>query len=429
MATRVERAKEIVALQQQLEANNEQIEFAKRQLGELAGGTQRVERDAVIVVDKANAAAGRVRLNYLVGNVHWRPQYKLRAGKDKDPVASRIPGVRDAADGRGLAGRQHCAVHRPADAQCRPAGPEIAGSDRGAAGTPERPGGAASGRAPGPGRIQGPRQEGGCRPGTEPAVEPTPTTGPMPARSSTRRRPWRHTATCSVKSEDIRAVQREGEVNEGPSVTFHLKPKLTLPSRNDEQTLEIARIELTPDFYYKAVPVLSSNVYRQATWPTAAITSCCRARRPCTSAPISSAAANCRWSPSASSSRSASASIRSCKPAGNSSIRTGSCTGGNQVLTFDYRILVNSYKAEPVKVQVWDRLPKAEAQTMAISLTSEKPELSTDVLYQREDGPKNLLRWDVTVQPTQNGEKAMAIDYQFRLELDKNLQIGAVAAK
>ena len=104
-------------------------------------------------------------------------------------------------------------------------------------------------------------------------------------------------------------------------------------------------------------------------------------------------------------------------------------TGGNQVLSFDYRILVNSYKTEPVRLQVWDRLPKAEAQTMAISLISEKPELSPDAMYLREDRPKNLLRWDVTVQPTQNGEKALAIDYQFRIELDKNLQIGAVAAK
>ena len=31
----------------------------------------------------------------------------------------------------------------------------------------------------------------------------------------------------------------------------------------------------------------------------------------------------------------------------------------------------------------------------------------------------------MTVQPNQNGEKALTIDYQFRLELDKNLQIGA----
>ena len=102
---------------------------------------------------------------------------------------------------------------------------------------------------------------------------------------------------------------------------------------------------------------------------------------------------------------------------------------GNQVLTFDYRILVNSYKTEPVRMQVWDRVPKAEAQAVAVSLVSQKPELSGDPLYLREERPKNLLRWDVTVQPTQNGEKALAIDYQYRLELDRQMHIGAVTAK
>src|SRR5438309_10379902 len=34
--------------------------------------------------------------------------------------------------------------------------------------------------------------------------------------------------------------------------------------------------------------------------------------------------------------------------------------GGNQVLKYEYRILLSSYKAEPVTLQVWDRLPHAE---------------------------------------------------------------------
>src|SRR5207248_10089979 len=42
--------------------------------------------DAVIVVDKKDAAAGKVRLNYLVDSASWLPQYKFRAGKAKEPV-------------------------------------------------------------------------------------------------------------------------------------------------------------------------------------------------------------------------------------------------------------------------------------------------------------------------------------------------------
>src|SRR5262249_56719194 len=71
----------------QLANNLEEQEFIKRQLQELAAGPSRTERDAVILVDKKNAAAGKVRLNYLVDAATWRPEYKFRAGKDeKEPV-------------------------------------------------------------------------------------------------------------------------------------------------------------------------------------------------------------------------------------------------------------------------------------------------------------------------------------------------------
>src|SRR4029079_17020748 len=37
-------------------------------------------------IDKANNAAGTIRLNYLVNGATWRPQYKLRAGGEKAAV-------------------------------------------------------------------------------------------------------------------------------------------------------------------------------------------------------------------------------------------------------------------------------------------------------------------------------------------------------
>ena len=102
MTTRVDRVKEIVAMQQQLAENKTQTEYATAQLEELSSGVQRTERDAVVVVDKANAAGGKVRLNYLVGSVHWKPQYKLRAGRDKEPVSLEY-----------LAAVQGCDFHAP----------------------------------------------------------------------------------------------------------------------------------------------------------------------------------------------------------------------------------------------------------------------------------------------------------------------------
>ncbi len=67
MKSRGEKSAAIVEHEQALQANAEASAFAQRQLQELAAGSSRTEIDAVIVVDKANAPAGSVRLNYLVG--------------------------------------------------------------------------------------------------------------------------------------------------------------------------------------------------------------------------------------------------------------------------------------------------------------------------------------------------------------------------
>src|SRR5262249_40080947 len=51
---------------------------------------------------------------------------------------------------------------------------------------------------------------------------------------------------------------------EGQSVTYHLNTRLSVPSRNDEQILDIARLDMAPEYYYKAVPILTKHVYRLA---------------------------------------------------------------------------------------------------------------------------------------------------------------------
>ncbi len=73
-------------LRQSLQANAEASDFAKRQLAELSSGTSRVERDALIVVQKTRREAGSVRLGHLVGASNWSPQYRLRGATDDAPV-------------------------------------------------------------------------------------------------------------------------------------------------------------------------------------------------------------------------------------------------------------------------------------------------------------------------------------------------------
>ena len=207
-------------------------------------------------------------------------------------------------------------------------------------------------------------------------------------------------------------------------MTYRIATPLTVASRPDAQVLEVAKIDLKPDFYYKTVPILSPHVYRMAdivnksehvllpgeatmysgsdfvgqmTLPLVAVGE--------------QFTVGFGVDPQLVVQRSMTDKMRS-------------TSGGNQLLRYEYRILVNSYKAEKVKLQVWDRLPYAENDTVGVSLLKTAPELSKDAIYQREQRPNNLLRWDLVVEPNSHGEKAVPINFEFKLELDRQLIIG-----
>ena len=80
--------------------------------------------------------------------------------------------------------------------------------------------------------------------------------------------------------------------------------------------------------------------------------------------------------------------------------KTRTMQGGNQILKYEYRILVSSYKPEKVKLQIWDRLPQAENETMGV--TPRQGDAGSEqgrAVYLREERPHNLLRWDVDIEP------------------------------
>jgi uncharacterized protein (TIGR02231 family) len=217
--------------------------------------------------------------------------------------------------------------------------------------------------------------------------------------------------------------------HEGPSVTYHLRSRLTVPSRTDQQLIEVARIETKPEYYYKAVPVLTTHVYRLADLvnkseyvllpgeATMYVGSDFVGRM---NLPL--VAIGERYTvgfgvdPQLQSSRQLVKKSRTLQ-------------GGNQVHTFEYRISLASYKSEAVKVQIWDRLPKAEAEAIAVDLVGPAPKLSEDPSYLRRERPQNLLRWDLTVGPGASGEKASAVSYQFKMEYARDVAIANFKAK
>jgi hypothetical protein len=441
---RTKRSKEQLLLKQQLDETQGQIAFLKRLLDEKSGGAVRTERDAVILVDK-KVGAGTIRLNYLVSNAAWRPQYKFRAsGKDKDPITIEYQAAVEQKTGEDwvnalltLSTAQPLLNASPPDLKSLavvvgPPGSGMAMQVPGGISNPSMPpmgGFGGGGGMPNPTAIQKDLEKMSKELRGQAASNNSLNNLADAAKQTNDAAAIEQFSDLFVSKEELARADRT-LVNDGPSVTYSLKNKLTIPSRNDEQVIEITRLDLNPKFYYKAVPVLTPNVYRLADLtntsdfvllPGEATMYLAGDFVGSTKLPLVAVGkpftAGFGVDPQL-------------QVARVLVDRTRTTQGGNQVLTFKYRIMLSSYKTITVPVQVWDRMPHAEAaMTIAINLLSPKPELSTNPLYVRDDLSKGLLRWDVNLEPKQNGEKTLNIDYEFKMELDKNVNIGAFQAK
>lgn len=439
MDGRAEKNQALVTAQQQQQENLEKVQFIQRKLHELSAGTSKTERDAVIVVDKKEAGPGKVRLNYLVDSANWHPQYKFRAGtKDKDPVQVEYLAAITQQTGEDWG---HVSLTlSTAQPMLNAAPPELKMLEVAVVPRNGAPGqaGAIPGQVPGMGGK--PNAAYGLELQKQAQGKRSQAVQEFNAKKDGAANTMLLNEAAALEQTWDMLAQREEEVHrnklpahpssgEGPSITYHLKTHLTIPSRNDEQIIEVAKLDMAPDYYYKAVPVLTQHVYRLATLtnkseyvllPGEATMYLGTDFVGLTNLPLVAIGeqftAGFGVDPQLQVQRQLIDKSRTTQ-------------GDNQVLKYGYRILVSSYKSEPVKLQVWDRLPHAETEAVGVNLIKTAPEVSADPLYLRECKPHNLLRWDLTAEPAMNGEKAMAVNYEFKMELGRQMMIGNFLTK
>lgn len=413
--TRVQQFKELTNLKHLGQDQLEKIEFTKRKLAEMTSLPSRTEQDAVISVDKTNAAAGKVRLNYLVEGASWRPQYKLRAGREAKE-AVRLEYLAAVTQHTNEAWPNVKLVLSTAQPMLNAAPPDLHALN--VTVTP-RAGSAVASR---PGVMDLEEQVKNLRGRAQKDInEKKPGSGvSLFNTAAALDQSWE-----LLNPED--AVKRGCALafKEGPSVTYHLNTTLTVPSRNEEQVIEVARFEVEPQYYYKAVPVITTHVYRLAELTNKS-----------KHVLLPGEATMYIGSDFVGQQNMPLVAIGETFTAGfgvdpqmqvqrQMIDRSKTMSGGNQSLRYEYRILVSSYKAEKVKLQVWDRLPFADTEAVGVTLVKSTPEISQDALYLREQRPTNLLRWDIQVEPNLSGEKALAINYQFKLDLDRQMTISS----
>jgi hypothetical protein len=248
---RTKRSKEQLLLKQQLDETQGQIAFLKRLLDEKSGGAVRTERDAVILVDK-KVGAGTIRLNYLVSNAAWRPQYKFRAsGKDKDPITIEYQAAVEQKTGEDwvnalltLSTAQPLLNASPPDLKSLavvvgPPGSGMAMQVPGGISNPSMPpmgGFGGGGGMPNPTAIQKDLEKMSKELRGQAASNNSLNNLADAAKQTNDAAAIEQFSDLFVSKEELARADRT-LVNDGPSVTYSLKNKLTIPSRNDEQVI------------------------------------------------------------------------------------------------------------------------------------------------------------------------------------------------
>ncbi|HYT94052.1 MAG TPA: mucoidy inhibitor MuiA family protein [Gemmataceae bacterium] len=411
--SRLETSRELIQLEQQVKANQAKAAALQGRMSQLASGTTRIERDAVIVVDREAGAAGKVRLNYLVDQASWRPQYKLRANKTlKDPV--QVEFLASVVQNSGEDWADVKLVLSTAQPMLNAAPPDLQ-SLRVAAvhksSVPARQADVVELEE----QIRNLRNKAQKDFNEKKLITGV---GLFNTAAALDQAFELHNSDTAIQRGCALAIR------EGPTVTYRVSTPLAVPSRTEEQVVEVARAELAPEFYYKSVPLITTHVYRLADF----VNKSDRVILPgdATMYIGSDFVGQMSFPLVAVGERfTAGFGVDPQMQVTRQIVNRAHTTqGGNQMLRYEYRTTVNNYKNDKVKLQVWDRLPRPETDAITVSMLKSTPAISTDPAYLRGPRTQNLLRWDVTVEPNATGEKALTIQYEFKMELDRQMTIG-----
>ncbi len=228
----------------------------------------------------------------------------------------------------------------------------------------------------------------------------------------------------SVRAETASTRPRQ----EGLSVTYRLPARTSLPSRSDQQLVQIARLSLPGDFYHLATPVLTSYVYEEASvvntselvllaGPASAyvegrfvgqgqVPTVTRGERFTVGLGIDS-------------------SLRAERELVD---RSESVQGGNRSVKFTYRIALENFGETTRTIRVLDRLPMGKEQEVKCSLVSSELPETADASHAQTERKAGILRWDVDVPARATDLTAKAFTYELKLEYDKAMTVTGLTA-
>jgi len=410
-------AEKSLALEIAAKEINKRQALLQRQRGELTAGAQKAVREAVLFVEKTGDGPETVRLNYLVGGCGWSPTYTFRAGKDRKEVEVELSALIQQMSGENWT--NVALVLSTASPALSAAGPGLG---------PFQVSLVPAGQA---GRMSEKdvlNQIEAIRGRQSAAVAQS--RNAMKLEESITSSWTVNTAANDYQSielavgKDVLRTAAPSRDAEGPSLSYPLSNGVSLASRAEQQMVRIMQTSFKSAFYYVAVPVLTSYVYREAELTNSGNDDLLggpinvylegrfvgRGEIP-TVARGQTFVVGFGADPQARAQR---------ELVG----RTEAVQGGNRELNFRYRLVVENFKNESVPLRLFDRMPYSDRPNeIQIKLGEMKDALSSDELYLRTERPKNLLRWDIDVPASAIGQKARIIEYGYSVAFDRQLAV------
>jgi hypothetical protein len=426
-----EHNEEILKLGDEIHELQKQLGLLQRKRKELRAGRSRTEREAVLFVNNPQAGKVVIELSYLVNEASWLPQYNLRANPEQTIVFVEYDAVIHQASGEDWNNVSlWLSTAQPTTAASPPAleamevrvAPTVTGHLEMKKEAPE-------------GDKIGMLAGGRYRDLTGQFQQLQKSRSEMARKGKAAQTELNVAAVSSQMMEltadkdAVRYIQtaaKEYARTEGVSVTYALAGPITMPSRSDQQLVNIASFKNKADFLMLATPLLTDYVYLQADIVNdsdvimlAGPVSMYRNDEFVGKGSIELVTIGEKFTAGFG----VDSQIKILREFKDKKIET---LWGNRVESYDYRLAINNYKNTKVKLRLLERIPYTEDEKLEIINFKTDTALSTDPEYLRTDRQKGILRWDLNLEPNTTGPKATIVTYSYTMKYDNELQIQPV---
>ena len=439
------------------------LEVKQRERAKLTDGSIKTVYEAVVFLNKDNAAAGKLRVRYLVTDASWTPSYNARAETKEGKVTLEYFASVEQLSGEDWSSVQlELSTATPALVATAPSvRPMMVALGRPA---PESPESASRKLAYFDAREDLAKKQRDIESGRNSSLaykeqaqdRPLGAGGNAPAMNQVAGGLAPRQAFTDLESNELTLNKLAGEVQlldviaadkvvrqpaaskggkraseEGLSVTYTVKGLTSVPSRADRQLIQIASMPMKAEFVKVASPVLTQFVYDEANLTNeggmvllAGPVTAYSGGRFVGNSELPTVSAGERLTLGFG----IDSSLRSTKELVE---KTESIQGGNRVVELTYRLQVENFGTAPAQVRVLDRIPKARENEIRVTIdpASGKAPVQEGDEQAGKDKKNGILRWDLDVPAQAVGAKAGFVEYKFKLEYDKQMTVVGLDGK